>query len=176
MPLLRLDLDYASPLWTDRRALGRILRQAAKTVFFKQHVATSELPHPDCKTIVIAVRLTDDSEMHALNVRFRHQDKPTNVLSFPSSDEEAMAAQSFLGNIAIGYETAAREAEQDGKSLTDHVVHLLVHGCLHLIGYDHEQESEAEEMEQLEIAILEALGIANPYAQFELVPHVKQDT
>ena len=174
MPTLRLDLDYASPLWTDRRKLGQTLRHAAKAVFLETHVAREELPNPDCQKIVIAVKLTDDAEMRAFNATFRQIDKPTNVLSFPSTDEEAMADESFLGNIAIGFETVKREAKQDGKAFLDHLVHLIVHGCLHLIGYDHLERVDAEAMEALEIVILASLGLANPYADFDLVQQAEQ--
>lgn len=174
MPRIRLDLDYAHTQWTDRRALGTLLRKAARKVFSAPHVEAEEVPQPDCTELVIAVKLTDDAEMQALNLAFRQMDKPTNVLSFPSSDEEACDDPSFLGNIAIGYETVRREAEQDGKAFYDHLVHLLVHGCLHLIGYDHLDSDEAEEMEAKEIAILADLGIADPYADFDLVEKMKQ--
>ena len=174
MPTLRLDLDYASPFWTDRRKLGQLLRQAGKAVFLEKHIARATLPNPACQSIGIAVKLTDDAEMRVLNARFRQRDKPTNVLSFPSADDEAMAPESFLGNIAIGYETVKREAEQDGKAFPDHLVHLLVHGCLHLVGYDHVEPDEAEEMEALEIVILASLGLANPYADFDLVQQAQQ--
>jgi probable rRNA maturation factor len=169
MPSLRLDVDYASPLWTDRRALGQALRRAGKAVFLEKHVARATLPHPACQKMVIAVKLTDDAEMQALNATFRGMDKATNVLSFPSTDDEVMQAESFLGNIAIGYETVEREAAHDGKMFQEHVIHLLVHGCLHLVGFDHLQQAEAEEMEALETKILATLGLADPYANFDLV-------
>ena len=174
MPRLRLDIDYASPLWTDRRALGALLRKAAASVFSQAYVDSEELPNPACARLLIALRLTDDADMRGLNSAFRNKDKATNVLSFPSHDAEAMDEPSFLGNIAIGYETVQREAARDGKSFTDHLVHLLVHGCLHLIGYDHQEAGEAEEMEVLEIAILAGLGLANPYADFDLVQNTSQ--
>ena len=173
MPRLRLDIDYASPLWTGRRALGALLRKAAASVFSPAHVDSEELPNPACARLLIALRLTDDADMRGLNSAFRNKDKATNVLSFPSHDAEAMDEPSFLGNIAIGYETVQREAEADGKTFNDHLVHLLVHGCLHLIGHDHQDKTEAEEMEALEIAILAGLGLANPYADFDLVEQPK---
>ena len=169
MPRLRLDVDYAYKGWTDRRALGQRLRQVVRLVFSPAHVPRVEWPNPDCTVLAIALKLTDDRDMRALNKTFRQIDKPTNVLSFPSQEWEAMEEESFLGNIAIGYETVQRECEAEGKSFEDHLVHLLVHGCLHLIGYDHEDKAEAEAMETKEIAILEALHIANPYADFDLV-------
>jgi probable rRNA maturation factor len=173
MPSLRLDLDYASPLWTNRRPLGQALRRAGKAVFLEKHVARATLPHPACQKMVIAVKLTDDAEMQALNSTFRGMDKATNVLSFPSRDDEVMQAESFLGNIAIGYETVEREAAHDGKIFQDHLMHLLVHGCLHLVGYDHVEQAEAEEMEALETDILASLGLADPYADFDLVQQAR---
>ena len=107
----------------------------------------------------LVVLLTDDTHMRQLNRDFRHQDRATNVLSFPANLSDA----SLLGDIALGYETVQQEADRDGKSLDDHLTHLVIHGALHLLGYDHENEATAREMEALEIAALSALGIANPY-------------
>ena len=95
-----------------------------------------------------------------LNRDFRGKDKPTNVLSFPAPANP----EGHLGDIAIAYGVTAREAETAGKSLADHATHLAVHGVLHLLGYDHETDAEAEVMEPLEDAILAELGIADPYA------------
>jgi probable rRNA maturation factor len=118
----------------------------------------------------VAVLLTDDAAMQRLNSTFRGKDKPTNVLSFPAppmpsgmGDAESL----FLGDLALGYETCAAEALAEGKSLGDHLAHLVVHGVLHLMGYDHETEAEAEEMEERERVILASLGIADPYAGAE---------
>ena len=112
----------------------------------------------------IALLLTDDAAIKALNAQFRGMDKPTNVLSFPSDEDD------FLGDIALARETAIREAEQDNISLRDHTAHLLVHGMLHLTGYDHETDIEASKMERLEIEVLQRLGVANPYAPAETTP------
>jgi probable rRNA maturation factor len=106
----------------------------------------------------IVVLLTNDKTVQALNARFRSQDKPTNVLSFPAPESEA-----YPGDVALAFETCAREAQAAGKSLTDHGVHLVLHGVLHLNGYDHQEEGEAAEMEALESAILTGLGINDPY-------------
>lgn len=104
--------------------------------------------------------LTGDAAMAALNARFRSVAKPTNVLSFPSGEE----GEGFLGDIALARETCLREAEEQGLALSDHAAHLIVHGMLHLIGYDHQEDAEADRMERREVAILETLGVADPYA------------
>jgi probable rRNA maturation factor len=106
----------------------------------------------------VVVLLTDDKTVHALNARFRGKDKPTNVLSFPAPE-----AEGYPGDVALAFETCAMEAERDGKALIDHAVHLVLHGVLHLNGLDHNEENEAAEMEALERAALEAVGIADPY-------------
>jgi len=117
------------------------------------------------KDRVLAVLLTDDAAIRRLNAQWRNVDKPTNVLSFPSASVAAQQidAVKSLGDIAIAYETAAREAREEGKPLADHLSHLAVHGFLHLLGYDHESDGEAETMEQLERAILGRLGVPDPY-------------
>ncbi|MDC7683076.1 rRNA maturation RNase YbeY [Asticcacaulis sp. BYS171W] len=107
----------------------------------------------------IVVLLTDDAEMKALNKEFRQKNAPTNVLSFPAPD----MMHPHLGDIAFGFETCVREAKEQSKTLKDHVAHLSVHGALHLLGYDHLNDAEAEEMEDLERQILKGLGIADPY-------------
>lgn len=118
--------------------------------------------------VELNVRLTDDAVMQQLNKDFRHQDKPTNVLSFPAEPEDEMSpfynpALLQLGDIALGYETLEREAKEQGKSFKDHFTHLLIHGTLHNLGFDHQTDAEAEEMEGLESQILNSLGISNPY-------------
>ena len=119
--------------------------------------------------------LCGDDRIRDLNKRFRGKDSPTNVLSFPSGDdvmEDDVARDGAIpepvlltpGEIAIAYETLCREATNEAKSFGDHLVHLWVHGLLHLMGHDHEAEAEAELMEDGEIRVLARLGIANPYA------------
>jgi probable rRNA maturation factor len=114
----------------------------------------------------VSILLCDDAFIRDLNQKWRGIDKPTNVLSFPASDSNGDGVLVFgplLGDIVIAFGTAKREAEDEGKPLREHVTHLLVHGFLHLIGYDHLVTAEAEEMEALECAILADLGIDDPY-------------
>jgi probable rRNA maturation factor len=103
------------------------------------------------------ILLTTDRKLRTLNANFRGKDKPTNVLSFPSDDPD------YLGDIAIAYGVAAREAKAEGKSFAHHAAHLAVHGVLHLLGFDHERPRDARLMEPLEIEILAGLKIPNPY-------------
>ena len=107
---------------------------------------------------VAAVLLTDDVTVQDLNARFRGRDRPTNVLSFPAPE-----AEGYPGDVALAFETCASEAMRDDKTLSDHAVHLVLHGVLHLNGLDHMEEDAAEAMEALERAALASIGIADPY-------------
>ncbi|CAN5182834.1 rRNA maturation RNase YbeY [soil metagenome] len=108
----------------------------------------------------VSVLLTDDEAVRDLNAEFRKKDAPTNVLSFPA----AANPEGFLGDIALAFETCQREAGEQGKQLAHHLQHLVAHGVLHLVGYDHEADADAEIMEDLERRILGGLGVADPYA------------
>ncbi|MGL4496001.1 MAG: rRNA maturation RNase YbeY [Beijerinckiaceae bacterium] len=113
----------------------------------------------------IAVLLADDAAIRTLNAQWRSKDKPTNVLSFPAVDAERISTTPMLGDIIIARETVFREAMEEGKSAADHLRHMVVHGVLHLLGYDHETDEDAAEMESLERLILAEIGVADPYAQ-----------
>ena len=122
--------------------------------------------------VEIAVRLTDDIEVQALNRDFRGKDKPTNVLSFPQVQDDLLESlansddgEILLGDIVLARETCMREAEEKGVSVVDHATHLIIHGTLHLVGYDHMDDASATAMEALEVKALASLGIANPYAE-----------
>jgi probable rRNA maturation factor len=130
----------------------------------------------DMRACAVSLLLCSDAKIRQLNHDHRGMDKATNVLSFPSADDAAMpddvhamdrdagaAHGEQLGDIAIAYETCVREADESGISMHDHVTHLFGHGVLHLLGYDHEDDAEANEMEALEVSLLAAMGIANPY-------------
>lgn len=121
--------------------------------------------------IEIAVRLTDNAEVHQLNAQYRGKDKPTNVLSFPMIEPDLIDAltqnsddgEVILGDIVLAHGVCAAEAEEKGFTVQQHATHLIVHGVLHLLGYDHQGDSEAEAMESMERAALETLGIPDPY-------------
>ena len=114
----------------------------------------------------VSLLFCDDARIRKLNLQFRGQDKPTNVLSFPGP--EPLETGRFLGDIAVAFETVAREAKEQHKTLEQHCRHMVVHGFLHLLGYDHEAEEEAEAMEAMEIQVLKRLGVANPYRDDEI--------
>ena len=115
-------------------------------------------------TAELSVLLSDDAEVRILNRDYRSKDRPTNVLSFPAGDENAAGRPRLLGDVVLALETIEREAAAQSKPLADHLSHLTVHGILHLLGHDHETETQATAMEALETEILRGLGIADPYA------------
>jgi probable rRNA maturation factor len=119
------------------------------------NAAADEISSPDGE---VAVVLTDDAAIRKLNKQWRRIDKATNVLSFPSAKGAPM-----LGDIVIAHETLARESRDEGKEFNHHLSHLAVHGFLHLMGYDHQTDSDAETMEELERAVLARLRIPDPY-------------
>ena len=122
-------------------------------------------------TVEISIRLTTDAEVQTLNAQYRHKDKPTNVLSFPmvqadlldTIDQNSDDGEVLLGDIVLAHGVCAAEAEERGISIEQHATHLIVHGTLHLLGYDHLEDREAEAMEAIEIDALAALGLADPY-------------
>ena len=154
---LKLDISAPSSLW---RKMPRARTMARETI--AACLAETGLETRD--RAEVSLLLAGDAEIRALNARWRGQDKPTNVLSFPSAPPDRLMDSGTLGDVALAFETLAREAEASGVPLRDHYRHLVTHGFLHLIGYDHETDDEAERMEALERRILARLGVADPYA------------
>ena len=154
---LALDIHAPSTLW---RGLPRARALARETIA----ACAVECGLDAGGDIEVSLCLTDDAEVRALNARWRGLDTPTNVLSFPAALREGIDDRRLLGDIALAYETLAREAEESSTSLDDHYRHLLTHGFLHLIGYDHGTDEDAERMEALEKRVLARLGVADPYA------------
>lgn len=114
----------------------------------------------------VTIRIVDEAESHHLNLTYRGKDRPTNVLSFPFECPDEVELP-LLGDLVICRQVVEREAEEQGKSLTAHWAHLVIHGCLHLLGYDHIDDAEAEEMESLETQIMLGLGFVDPYSYDE---------
>ena len=144
----------------------------ADAVIQRAVAVAAEMADADTADTELAVMLTDDAGIRTLNNNWRGIDKPTNVLSFPALRPPTGVSGAddippMLGDIAIAYETARREADDEQKPFDHHLSHLTVHGFLHLVGYDHETDDEAEAMEALEIEILAQLGIPDPYADRE---------
>lgn len=143
----------------------------AEAVIQRAIAAAAAAVEVDVGDAELAIMLTDDYGIRTLNRNWRGIDKPTNVLSFPALQPEgargAQDAPRMLGDIAIAYETMRREADREEKPFDHHLSHLAVHGFLHLIGYDHENDADADEMESLETKILAQLGIPDPYADRE---------
>ena len=142
----------------------------AEAVIQRAINAAAEIADADVGEAEIAVMLTDDSGIRTLNSNWRGIDKPTNVLSFPALQPTAGSpsdAPRMLGDIAIAYQTMRKEADDEQKPFDHHLSHLAIHGFLHLIGYDHEKDADADAMESLEQEILAHLGIPDPYADRE---------
>ncbi len=112
----------------------------------------------------LSIVLSDDDTVRDLNRKWRGRDSSTNVLAFPAGSPVADGQPRLLGDVIVAFGVAKSEAVQDGIGLSDHLAHLVVHGTLHLLGYDHQEDSEAEAMEGLETRILAGMGIADPYA------------
>ena len=134
----------------------------AETIVRRAIARAAQMTDADVAGGTLAVLLTGDAAIRKLNAQWRGLDKATNVLSFPAPRSKAPAPVP-LGDIAIARETTAREAADEGKPFGDHLAHLAVHGFLHLLGYDHESDAQAETMEQLERAVLASLGVPDPY-------------
>jgi probable rRNA maturation factor len=143
----------------------------AEAVIHRAIEIAAEIADTDAGEAELAVMLTDDSGIRTLNSNWRGIDKPTNVLSFPALQPAVSGgpddAPRMLGDIAIAYETMRKEASDEQKPFDHHLSHLAVHGFLHLIGHDHENDADAEIMEALETQILAQLGIPDPYADRE---------
>ena len=151
---ITVEVEIVDPAWL---AAGDV-DSLAQDVVAATLTEVGRRVHPDAE---ISVRLCDDDEIRALNLAWRNKDKATNVLSFPSP---AGNRGPLLGDIVVAFEYVSEEAREAGRSLRDHLSHMLVHGLLHLLGFDHESEDQAEEMEDFERRILARLGIEDPYS------------
>ena len=157
---LDADEEWDSSNWKS------VVRRAAEA-------AIAESAYPDLadldRRVEISVTLTGDEQVRMLNAKWRGKDKPTNVLSFPMADERDLGranvavSELLLGDIVLARGVCGSEAAEKGLSVEEHATHLLVHGTLHLLGYDHQRDDDASDMERREVRALKRLGIANPY-------------
>jgi len=164
---MMLDIAIeADTEWDSSSRWAPLVRAAAEAA-----VAESAFPQlvDSPRHVELSVRLTDDSEVKALNSQWRGKDKPTNVLSFPQVEPDQLEDVSesgpelMLGDLVLARGVCEREAEEKGISLEDHAAHLVVHGTLHLLGYDHQNDETANAMESREVRALARLGIRDPY-------------
>jgi len=163
-PAVALDCRIEAGDWPE---IG-ILEALAETTF---NAVTGNASFRRACTLLegseVSILFTDDDHITAINFEFRDQKKPTNVLSFPQAPADSEVFGPYLGDIVLAFETVFREAGLESKVPTHHLQHLLVHGFLHLVGYDHVSDEEAEAMESLERDILRDLGIDDPYKDYE---------
>ena len=160
IPGLVIEVEVEADDWTDAvEDVEAVVERAA--------VAALSLAEGDDRNGGVVILLTDDETVRDLNDRFRGKDRPTNVLSFPAAEMPGVVGPAPLGDIVLAYGVCAREAAEQSKTLTNHLTHLVVHGVLHLLGRDHEDDAEAEAMEGEERAVLASLGVSDPYS----LPH-----
>ena len=163
--MLEIALE-ADEEWDSSRSWEQLARKAAEAAIAES--AFPELTESE-RSVEISVTLTSDEHVRELNAKWRNKDKPTNVLSFPMADEldlnrtNVSEIQLLLGDIVLAQGVCESEAAEKGIPLEQHATHLMIHGTLHLLGYDHHDDSEATDMEAREVRALQRLGIANPY-------------
>lgn len=154
---MEIDISVEAGAWASEEDLHALSMRAVTATFSE----TGQQPSPDSE---LSLLFTDNAHIRALNRDWRNQDKPTNVLSFPAFElTPGDALPPMLGDIAFAFETVRDEAGLEDKPFDHHLTHLIVHGLLHLLGHDHEDEEEAEAMEELERAVLARLAIPDPY-------------
>jgi probable rRNA maturation factor len=171
---VQLEVIVRSALWKKRRTAKSVVKKAVLAAAKAASTAPAEL----------AIVLSNDSTIRALNRDWRGKNAPTNVLSFPAAPDrpvrtagprrrsgKSRAPSPYIGDIVIAYQTTAREAVAEGKPFDHHLAHLAVHGFLHLLGYDHENDRDAEKMESLERRILGRLAVPDPYAPNPYAPN-----
>ncbi len=162
----QIDISVQDPEWESMGDIEEIINLSAQTTLLH-----AIIPKPAAgREFEVSIVLANDDLVQILNKEYRDKDKPTNVLTFASLDaEEPPPTEGVLnlGDVILSFQTIERECQEQGKFLLDHVKHLTVHGVLHLLGYDHEDDDEATDMETLEIRILEKLGVQNPYTDVD---------
>ena len=157
-PAPSIDIQIQSPLWDVQPLAAQTVRDAIAAAATTLSTADNE----------VSILLTDDKTIRLLNREWRGIDKPTNVLSFPAATTKASVRMPLFGDIVIAYETLKRECDDEDRIFLHHLAHLTVHGFLHLIGYDHQVEAQAEEMEGLESKIMTRMQMPDPHLARDL--------
>ncbi|MBV9859002.1 MAG: rRNA maturation RNase YbeY [Alphaproteobacteria bacterium] len=155
-------MAVASPQWRSACPAAEAMASAAARLALQRGLDRTR----EAAEVILSLVLTDDAEQRRLNRDYRGQDKPTNVLAFPASGPDTHmphGAPLLLGDVVLACETVQREAAEQGKPVADHLRHLVIHGVLHLLGYDHETPQQAERMEAIERHLLSELGVSDPY-------------
>ncbi len=167
--MIDVELDIGLEWSSSGFGQSEVEKAVDAAVKFATIPALADPPVP----VSVSVKLSDNKEVHALNLEWREKDKPTNVLSFPMLDDEEIGAllvgkheapEIMLGDIILAYGVCQAEAAEKNIAIADHATHLVIHGMLHLLGHDHIDEQEAEAMEALEVKALASMGLHNPYS------------
>src|SRR5262245_26705738 len=154
----KIDIQTQSTLWEAQPMAAQIVHDAVMAAASELSTAGGE----------VSIVLTDDSAIARLNREWRGMDKPTNVVSFPATDQRTGGGARLLGDIVIAYQTLERECEGENREFLHHLAHLAIHGFLHLNGYDHQTDTQADEMEALESKIMSRLNLPDPYLEHDL--------
>ena len=171
--MIKIDISIQEKFWKTHSEISKQIKSLLTNVI-QQTSLQRMIENKVIKDIEISVLLTGDQQIRELNKNYRQQDKPTNVLSFPLLDCQKIKNGNLenlnlaskhlaLGDIVIAYQTVLREATEQNKTFENHLTHLIIHSLLHLIAFDHQEETDAKIMEGLEIMILEGMNITNPY-------------
>ena len=160
-----IDISLQDPEWERIGDIEKIIRQA-----IERTLATAMMPKTAIgRDLEVSIVLANDDLIQVLNREYREKDSPTNVLTFATLDSEEISTDGVLnlGDVILSFQTIQREAQEQGKFVLDHVKHMTIHGVLHLLGYDHINDDEANDMETTEIGILAGLGVQNPYTDMD---------
>ena len=161
-----IDVSVQDPEWENISDIEQLIKTVVTTTL--GHVIMPR--EVEDRDLEISIVLANDDLVHVLNREYRDNNKPTNVLTFANLDGDDIPTEGVLnlGDVILSFQTIEREAQEQGKFPLDHIKHLTVHGVLHLLGYDHQNDDEANDMETLEIRVLEQLGVQNPYTEMLL--------
>ncbi len=161
-----IEVSLQEPEWEKIKDIEKIIHQAVERT-----LNTAMMPKTTInRDLEVSIVLANDDLIQVLNREYREKNTPTNVLTFATLDSEEIPTDGVLnlGDIILSFQTIQREAQEQGKFVLDHVKHMTIHGVLHLLGYDHINDDEANDMETLEISILTGLGVQNPYTDMDL--------